>query len=101
MLDLRVVRHALASVEERQRQLVERQLGALVEQPHRLGRVDHRAASGRDQQVGAQLVQHLDAGAHLLLARLGLDVREHVDADSVEVAPAPPRRRRGSPSRGP
>ena len=86
MLDLRVVRHALARVEEGQRQLVERELGALVEEAHGLGRVDHRAAADGDQQVGAQLVEHLHAGADLRLAGLRLDVGEHVHPDAVEVA---------------
>ena len=45
VLDLREVRHALARVEERQRELGDRQLGALVEEPHGLGRVEHRAAA--------------------------------------------------------
>ena len=79
VVDLRVVGHALAGVEERQRQLGERQLRALVEQPHRLRGVEHGASADGDDQVGPQLLQHVDAGADLLLRGLGLDLREHAD----------------------
>ena len=79
VVDLRVVGHALAGVEERQGQLGERQLRALVEQAHRLGGVEHGASADGDDQVRPQLLQHVDAGADLLLGGLGLDLREHAD----------------------
>jgi hypothetical protein len=74
MGDLRVLGHALARVEEGQRQLAQRQLRVLVEQAHGLGGVDDRAAADRDDEVGLHLAQHLNAGADLLLGRLGLQV---------------------------
>ena len=77
VVDVRVVGDALAGVEERQRQLCERQLGALMEEPHRLGGVEHGAAADGDDQVRLELLEHLDAGAHLLLRGLGLDLGEH------------------------
>ena len=85
MVDLRVVGHALAGIEEWQRELVQRQLRALVEQPHDLGRVDHRAAAHRDQQIGTQVVEHLGAAADHGLRRFGLHFREDVDADPIQV----------------
>ena len=48
VLVLRVLRDPLAGVEERERELAHRQLGALVEEPHRLRGVDHRAAADGD-----------------------------------------------------
>lgn len=86
MGDLRVLGHALARVEERQRQLAQRQLRVLVEQAHGLGGVDDRAAADRDDEVGLHLAQDLDAGADLLLGRLGLQVGEHAHARGHEMA---------------
>ena len=100
VVDLGVVRHALARVEERQGQLVERELGALVEQARGVGGVDHRSASRRDQEVGPQLVEHLHAGADLSLARLGLDVGRTRGHRCRRGAGGSPPRRRGSPTRG-
>ena len=87
VLGLGIVRDALAGVEERQRQLAHLQLRALIEEPHSLRGVHHRAAADRDDRVGLNARQHLNAGAHLRLRRLGLDVGEHVHGGVPEVAP--------------
>ena len=76
--DLREVGDALARVEERQRELADRELRALVEQPHRLGGIHHRAAADRDDRVGVHQLQLLDSGADLRFGRLGLDPGVHV-----------------------
>ena len=61
--------------------------GLLVEQPHRLGGVDHRAAAdGDDRRRRRSRSSMLHAGADLRLGRLRLDVGEHVHAPAVEVA---------------
>ena len=86
VLDLGVLRHALARVEERQRQLGERELRALVEQADRLRRVDRGAAADGDDEVGAQVAHDLHPRLDERLARLGLDVGEHPHG-RVEMAP--------------
>ncbi len=86
VLILREARDALAGVEERERELAQRQLGMLVEEPHGLRRVDHRAAADGDDQVRRQSVQPLGPGAHPRLKRLRLDVGDHVQRIAVQVA---------------
>jgi hypothetical protein len=86
VLDLRVVGNSLACVEEGQSQLPQRDVRALVEEPHRLARVEHRAAAYRHDAVGAELAEHLGAGLDLLLGRLRVEVGEDVDARALEVA---------------
>ena len=57
----------------------------LPEQPHRLGGVDRRAAADGDDEVGVEALEHLDAGSHLVLVGLGVDIGEDVDGVGVEV----------------
>ena len=83
MLDLRVLGDALARVEERQRQLAQVQLRALVEEAHGLRRVEHRAAADRDDQVRPELVHRADARADLGLGRLRRDRGEDVDGGAL------------------
>ena len=84
VLDLGEVGDPLAWVEERQRELGDRELRALVEEPHRLGGIEHRAAAERDEQVGLERPEHRDAGAD----------------DRPRSAPAGPRRTRARRRRG-
>ena len=86
MVDLGEVGDALARVEERQRQLAEAQLRALMEQAHRLRGIHHRAAAERDDRVGVEALELLHAGSDLLLGRLRLDSGEHVHRAGAEVA---------------
>ena len=58
----------------------------LVEQPHRLGRVEHRAAAERDQGVGADPVEEGDAAGDDVLVGLGLHLGEDVDVARGELA---------------
>ena len=78
MLALRVAGDALARVQERKRELAQRDLGVLVAEPHGLRGVDHRAAADGDEQVGTHAVEQFGAGTDARLAGLGLDVGDHV-----------------------
>ena len=58
MTVLRIARDALAGIQERERQLAQRELGMLMEEPHRLRGVQDGPPTDRDDQV-------LAAGARL------------------------------------
>src|SRR5262245_56608900 len=85
MRSLQEARDALAGVEERQRELVERRLQVLVKEAHRLSSVEHRATPNSDDQVRSQAVEELRTGARHGLSKLRLDIAEHVNLRSREV----------------
>ena len=86
VLDLRVVGHALAGVEERQRELAQRQLGLSWKSRIALAASITEPPPTATIRSGSSSLEDLDAGADLLLGRLGLDVGEHVHAGVAEVA---------------
>ena len=91
---LREVGHPLARVEERQGQLVEALLWVLVEQPHRLGRVEDRAAADRDHGVWTGAVEQGHAASDHGLVGLRLDLGEDLHVPGARAWPARRRRRR-------
>ena len=69
-----------------QGQVVEGLLGVLVEEPHRLGRVEDRAAAQRDHGVGAGAVEQRHPALDHVLVGLRLHLGEDVHVTSLQPA---------------
>jgi len=72
----------LAHVHEAHLQVFEAAVGILVEEPHRLGRVDRRAAAHGDDQVRAEFLHGRNAAEYGLDGGVGLDVGKDGRRDS-------------------
>ena len=81
-----IVGHPLAGVQERHGQLFERLLRMLVEQPHRLARVEHRPAADGDQDIGLDPLQQRHSALDGLLVGLRSDLGEGVHVPGGQLA---------------
>ena len=57
-----------------------------MEEPHRLGRVEHRTAADRNDEIRADALEHLDAGAYEHLVGFGCHIGEDVNVGTAQVS---------------